>query len=320
MNDEKPTPSAQVSKSAQPQRAKKRIIIPLLLLILAGAVATWYWYNNLRGYVSTEDAAIEADAIEIGSKILGRIVELTGEEGDTLHQAVLIVHLDDADLRAQEAQTQASLQYAEQNVALSRVNLERTQEDYDRAVLQIKDRIITQEQFDHAAKAVDIAKAQLKVSESQIATANAQLNVVQTQLKNTQIFAPATAIVAKKWVLNGDIVQPGQPIFTLYDLQNVWVKANLEETKIASIHVGDDVQLEIDAYPHHPFQGKVILLGAAAASQFSLIPPNNASGNFTKVTQRVPIKISITDLALIQKSTPLLPGMSVTIKIKTEQR
>ena len=115
--------------------------------------------------------------------------------------------------------------------------------------------------------------------------------------------------------MKGDVVQPGQPIFSVYDNTDLWVTANYEETKISRISLGDSVAISVDAFPDNQFYGKVIQLGTNTASQFSLIPPNNASGNFTKVTQRVPVKISIEQVNSSDKVT-LLPGMSVEVDIK----
>ncbi len=300
---------------------KKRVIIPVLLTVLAAcAVAVW-WYLYLRSYISTDDAYIDSDAITISSKILGRITELTVDEGDTIKQSQLLVQLDDSDLKAQEAQATAGLEYAQQNVSLAKINLDRAQEDFDRSSKQINDKVITREQFDHAGKALDMARAQYKVALSQVNSAQAQVHVIETQLGNTGILSPAKAVVAKKWVVPGDIVQPAQPIYTMYDLDDVWVTANFEETKLSSIHLGDQVQIAVDAYPDNPLTGKVALIGAAAASQFSLIPPNNASGNFTKVTQRVPVRIMIIaspSAKAPDSPMPLLPGMSVEVKIKLQ--
>jgi membrane fusion protein (multidrug efflux system) len=120
-------------------------------------------------------------------------------------------------------------------------------------------------------------------------------------------------VIARKWILEGDVVQPGQPIFTIFDMKNIWVTAQLEETQLAKIALGDQVEISIDAYPGRKFSGKVIQIGSNTASQFSLIPPNNASGNFTKVTQRVPIKISIEKR---NANVNLLPGMSVEVRVK----
>ncbi len=109
-------------------------------------------------------------------------------------------------------------------------------------------------------------------------------------------------------------------MFTLYDLKNIWVTANLEETSISVLRSTDKVEISVDAYPEQKFTGRVFQIGSNTASQFSLIPPNNASGNFTKVTQRVPVKISIQPVAAQPgTATPqLLPGMSVEVKVKVK--
>ncbi len=301
---------------------RKRFILPMLILILAcGAIAV-YWFVYLRGYVSTDDAYIDSDPVTLSSKILGRISQLTVDEGDSVNSGQLLIQLDDSDLKAQKAQAEANLSLAEQNVPLAEINLQKAQDDFDRSSIQYKDNIISQEQFDHAKKALETARAQSNVARAQVASSRAQIDVIDTQLKNTQIISSINGIVAKKWLMPGDIAQAGQPIFTIYDLENTWVTANFEETKLSLIHPNDVVDVSVDAYPDLHFEGKVILIGAAAASQFSLIPPNNASGNFTKVTQRVPIKISLnkTSLNLGQDKLILLPGMSAEVRIHTNSK
>jgi membrane fusion protein, multidrug efflux system len=301
---------------------KKRVLIPTFLMLVVAVLVVFYWYNYLRGYVATDDAVIDSDAVTIGSKILGRIVSLNAAEGDSVKTGQLLVQIDDSDLKAQEAQARAALDYVQQNVSVAKIALDRAQDDFDRASIQYTDHVITREQFDHARKALEMAQAQHAVALSQVKASQAQLAVLETQLTNTRIIAVASGVVAKKWVVPGDIVQAGQPIFTLYDLNNIWVTANFEETKLASIHPGDSVQIFVDAFPDRQLTGTVELIGAATGSQFSLIPPNNASGNFTKVTQRVPVKIA---LANLDNNHPagrlaLLPGMSVEVKIRVMEK
>jgi membrane fusion protein (multidrug efflux system) len=297
---------------------KKRVLIPLFLLIIVAAVGAWYWYVNLREFDSTDDAYVDGNRVSISSKILGRIIQLTVDEGDSVKAGQVIVRLDDSDLRAQDEQAKAALAYAQETVTLAKVNVDKAQDDYQRAKIQFDGNIIPKEQYDHAQKSMQAAQAQYSISLAQVGTARAQLGVVQTQLLNTTIAAPFDGVVSKRWALAGDVVQPGQPIFSIYDLQHLWVTANFEETKLASIRLNDPVEISVDAYPDSHFEGKVIQLGANTASQFSLIPPNNASGNFTKVTQRVAVKISIgdTDSSGQSSSPQLLPGMSVEVKVK----
>jgi membrane fusion protein, multidrug efflux system len=301
---------------------KKRVLIPVFLMLVIAVLVVFYWYNYLRGYVATDDAVIDSDAVTISSKILGRIVALNADEGDSVKAGQLLVQLDDSDLRSQEAQARAALDYVQQNVAVAKIALGRAGDDFDRASIQYDDHVITREQYDHARKALEMAQAQHAVALSQVKASQAQLAVVETQITNTKITATAGGVVARKWVVPGDIVQAGQPIFTLYDLNDIWVTANFEETKLASIHPGDSVQISVDAFPDRRLVGMVQLIGAAAASRFSLIPPNNASGNFTKVTQRIPVKIVFAKPVNGDSGggLALLPGMSVEVKIRVTEK
>ncbi len=297
-----------------PLYRRMRIVIPVFIIIIAGVAVWWYWYVNLREYNSTDDAYIDANRVSVSTKMLGRITYLAADEGDSVRQGEVIVRLDDAELRAQETQAKAALVSAEQNVILAKVNLEKASDDLKRAETQFRNKVISQEEYDHAVKARELAQAQQTIAVAQVGSARAQLGVVETNLLNMTIASPIDGVISKRWVLVGDVVQPAQPIYTIYDLKNIWVTANFEETKLSTLMLNDDVEISVDTYSGRTFYGKVIQLGSNTASEFSLIPPNNASGNFTKVTQRVPVKISITNPD--PKHTALLPGMSVEVKVK----
>jgi membrane fusion protein (multidrug efflux system) len=293
-----------------------KVVIPLFLVVLAIAIFSWMYYIQLRDYVSTYDAYIDADRVSVSAKILGRIDLLTADEGDSVRQGQILVRLDDSDLRAQEAQAKASLAFAHENVLLTKVSLEKAETDYKRASAQFHENIIPKEQYDHAQSEFASSQARLNIANAQVVSAQSQLGVIQTQLKNTVIVSPMTGVISKRWVLTGDVVQPGQSILTIYNVKDVWVTANLEETALGTLRLGDTVGISVDSYPNVKFAGTIIRIGSNTASQFSLIPPNNASGNFTKVTQRVPIKISIEPIDKIQQRVKLLPGMSVEVKVK----
>ena len=304
----------------KPAVKRKRIIIPFIIILLAVSVAV-YWYISQLGFVSTDDAYIDSNKLSVSAKMLGRIVNLTVDEGDTVTTGQLLVQLDSTDLKARENQAKAMLDLAEESINLANVKLAKAQDDFNRAHQQFEDKVIPKEQFDHAEKALQAAKAELNIDKSKINTAKAQLDVIRTELNNTSISSPMDGVIGKRWVLKGDVIQPGQPIYTMFDLKNIWVTANLEETKLAAIHDGDDTEIFVDAYPDQNFTGKVFSIGSNTASEFSLIPPSNASGNFTKVTQRVPIKISVEPIDANGQPDPvdnmrLLPGMSVEIKVR----
>ena len=271
---------------------KKGVIIPvlLMLIVVAGGI---YWYVGTLGYVTTDDAFVDGNKLSISSKMLGRIVALNVAEGDSVKTGQVLVSLDSTDLIARKHQAAANLSLAKESIPLSNVHLAKAQEDFDRAEKQYKGNIIPKEQFDHAKKALEAAKAESAIAQSKINTAKAQLEVIQSELNNTTIVSPMDGVVAKRWVLKGDVIQPGQPIYTIYDTKNIWVTAEFQETDLASLHLQDTVNISVDTYPDQPFVGTIFQLPTNTASQFSLIPPDNASGNFTKVTQRAPVKISI---------------------------
>jgi membrane fusion protein (multidrug efflux system) len=330
------------------QNSKKKkltVYISLGIVIIAVLTGALYWYRDYSRYITTNDARIDADNITIGSKILGRIVAVYVQEGDVVTKGKLLAELDSSDLTAQRNQalalrvqaltnlSQANAKYASdlQGLKVVEINLERAKEDLERAKKQSEGGVITEEQYDHIIKAyeaasaqVDASKALIAVSKAQISsasaaveTANAQVKVLDTQLKNTRLWSPANGVIAKRWLLPGDVIQPGQSAFTLTDDSRKWVICFLEETKIHGVQDGQDVKFTIDAFPDVKFYGKVFLTGTSTASVFSLIPANNASGNFTKVTQRIPLRISIdsADNGKDISSFNILPGMSAVVKI-----
>jgi multidrug resistance efflux pump len=140
--------------------------------------------------------------------------------------------------------------------------------------------------------------------------ARAVLELAKLKLAHTAVTSPINGVVAKKVAKLGEVIKSGQPIAVIVDLDNVWVEANLEETKVEYVRLGQSVDLKVDAYPNTMFAGKVVNIGAAAASEFALIPENRSAGSFTKVAQRIPIKIEILD-----STRPLRPGMMVVVGI-----
>lgn len=293
----------------------KKILIPALLILILGSAGLWYWFTRIHGYVSTDDASIEGFQSTVSSKVLGRVSRLWARESQKVKAGQLLAELDGGDLRAQQEQDQAALAGFRENVNLALVNLKKAQTDFERADAQFTKTFISRQEYDNARHALDTAKANYAINLAAVKTSQAKLGVDQTNLKNLRILTPLSGVVSKRWVLTGDVVQPGQSIFTLYDLQHVWITANFEETKLNAIRVGEPVEITVDAYPQSRFHGKVKQIGVNTAAQFSLIGPNNASGNFTKVTQRVPVKISVENTAGLK---PLLPGMSVEVRVKVK--
>jgi len=330
---------------AEKEKSKLRLYIPLALVILAVLTGAWYWYNDYTSYITTDDAHVDADNVSVGSKILGRIAAIHGNEGDKVTAGTLLAELDSTDMLSQRNQSlslkaqaaanrvQAEAKYAsdQKSIKVLEIALERASEDFKRAKSQMDGGVITAEAFDHSKKSFETATAQLEAAKAQLAvsrsmistasasveTADAQVKVIDTQLKNTRLYAPADGVIAKKWLLPGDVAQPGQSVLTLTLSKKLWVVAFLEETKIVEIRNGQNVRFTIDAFGSTPFRGKVYLIGSTTASVFSMIPASNASGNFTKVTQRIPVRISIDTADNVHdlSSLNILSGMSAVVKI-----
>lgn len=291
------------------EQHKKSVLIGsiiLLLLAISGIVFLIYWIGFLR-YVSTDDASIECIHVSISSKIMGRISHLPVDEGDIIESGQLLVQLDDAELKAQEVQANASLNYAKQNLMLSKINLEKIEEDYKRTKAMYEKDFTSREEYDHALKAEETARTQYSIAQVQVETANAQLEIIKTQLLNTRINSSISGVIAEKKSMQGEVVQPGQSIFLVNNLKDIWITANFEETKIRFIHPDESVDINVDAYPNYKFKGKVIQIIKA------IVPPPFTIGESTKTTQKIPVKILFND---IPGSITLLPGMSVEVKIK----
>jgi membrane fusion protein, multidrug efflux system len=296
---------------------RKRVIIPLGILILLLIIGFVYWYTNLRNYVSTNDAYVAANRVSISPEFTARIKSLTIKEGDTVQKGQVLVYLDDAELRAMAELARANINVNQNSVTLATVNSERAQEDFLRAESEFKKGAITQEQYGHAQKSLEAARAELKIAQSKKNIAESQLSVAETQLKNTIITAPFNGVVAKRQFREGEVVQSREPIFVIYDLNNVGIRANLEENKLSKVKLEDRVEITVDAYRGELFSGIVVKIGAATASEFTSIPSNNASTGFIKISQRVPIDIAFDKMTTEdRKKFPMRPGMSVEIRVR----
>lgn len=327
-------------------KKKWKTYLPLAIITIAIVIGGAFWYIDYSSYLETDDAYVDSDNTTVSAKIMGRISHLYVQEGDSVKAGQLVAELDSIDLLAQKnqilaerLQTEASIlqaeakyQFDQKNIKVLDVSLQKAKEDYNRADIQFEGGVVPKEQHDHSKKALEMAQAQfeasksqlgvsqsqIKLAESTIASTDARIKTIDTQLANTRLYAPTDGVVAKRWLLQGDIAQVGQSIYTINDNQKFWILIYIEETKMESMHIGQQTYFTLDTYPGVTFEGKIFYIGSTTASRFSLIPPSNASGNFTKVTQRVPVKISIdrTKEGQNVSSFTLRTGMSAVVKIK----
>ena len=237
--------------------------------------------------------------------------------------------------QAQIAATAANTSTAKANIEAARVKLDLAKKDYDRYENLVKDGSITKQAFDQAKAqketaqaAYDAAVDQYNAAVKQVSTTQSQLNVsnsgvnqhqadvdfAKLQLSYTQIKAPATGIVSKKNVQKGQLVQAGQSLFSIVNENSIYVTANFKETQLEKIRSGQKVKIDVDAYPDQDIEGEVYNFSPITGAKGSLLPPDNATGNFVKVVQRVPVKIKIAnkDKAVLDK---LRPGMSVKVSV-----
>jgi len=202
----------------------------------------------------------------------------------------------------------SAVQQAQQDVAAAQAA-----EQQSRALVQAGNAQVAQAQTGSGQSAIKTAQAQ--TSSAQVAAARAALDAAQLQLSYAAVRAPIDGIVSKKSVNVGDTVSPGQPLLAIADLGALRVTANLKETQLGKVRVGQPVQFSVDAYPHRVFKGKVQSISPATGATFALIPPDNASGNFTKVVQRVPVRIVVDGST--DRDHVLRQGLSVNVTIDT---
>lgn len=237
--------------------------------------------------------------------------------------------------QAQITATAANTSTAKANIEAARVKLNLAQKDFDRFANLIKDGAITQQAFDQAkaqketaqasytaavdqynaaVKQVGTTESQLRVSNSGVTQRQSDVDFAKLQLSYTAIKAPATGTVSKKNVQKGQLVQAGQSLFAIVNENSLYVTANFKETQLEKLRPGLKVNIEVDAYPDEAIEGEIYNFSPITGAKSSLLPPDNATGNFVKVVQRVPVKIKIKnqDKGILEK---LRPGMSVKVSV-----
>ena len=312
-----------IKKNANPNRKSKRL--KKWLIYTAGSLiaitAIIFGYHIYEETVYTEDAFIDAFRVNLAPDVFtGRIIDLKVDEGYYVKKGDIVAVQEQDILISQKKEAEASLLVAKKEVNVENATYIKLSEDYGRALQAIKDKIISIQQFQHVQQDYEAAQASYEKALADQDLAEKKIDVIDTYLYHTYIYSPCNGIIAKRWVFTGDVVRPGQALFSFYDADNVWIQANLSEKKIQKVRLGDRVEIHVDAYPDRKFYGTVFCIKAAAASQFSVIPQNNATGNYTKVAQRIPIKISLeTPDNDSKEPLYLFPGMNVEVTIRVKK-
>jgi len=319
--------------------------VPILVVL---AIAFFYFTGGR--YVSTDNAYVKAAQVAISSNVSGRVNAVNVRDNQEVRQGETLFALDDAPFRIAVEQTQAQLAGARLQVTALKATYRQRQADlqsaqdtlaYQESEFVRQQRLLTsgiasQAQFDRTVHARDEAKQQVAAAQQQIASVLASLDgnpnisvdqhptVQQAQaevdrsklnLSYTVIVAPSAGIVTKVEQLQvGDFIAAATPVFALVAAQDVWIEANFKEVQLTHMRPGQAVAINIDAYPGKLLQGKVISVSPGTGSQFSALPAENATGNWVKVVQRLPVRIEIENR---DPELALHMGLSANVEVDT---
>jgi len=301
--------------------------IGLLLLLVAVLGGIGFGVKEVvfyRHHAETDDAQIEGHIDPVLPKVSGYVMEVLVIDNQKVAQGQLLVKIDGRDLKAKVDTARAALENSRAKVAVAKAQVTSAQSQNVKAARDLtryaqlrQKEEVSQQQYDAAQASADLGEATVLAAERSVAAAQADvaqkkadLDFAALQLSYVEVPAPVSGVVSKKNVEVGQFVQAGQPLLAIVEDNEIWVVANFKETQLTKMRVGQKVEVKVDAYPKQIFHGKVESIAAATGAKFALLPPDNATGNFTKVVQRVPVKIVFTDPP--DSTRPLRAGMSVT--------
>ena len=264
----------------------------LLILFL------WFTYQSLC-YMSTDDAFIEGHVVPISPKVSAHVTKVPVDDNQEVKTGDLLIELDPNDYRVRDQMAKAELQAAEAEAEKAHTDAGRYKK------LNVEDEVSKQQ--------LDMAVLRTQIADAKVAAAKAHVEQADLEVSYTKIYAPIDGHVTKKSVEIGQLVQAGQPLLAIVSKEK-WVIANFKETQLTAMRRGQPVQIRIDTYPHKTFKGRVDSIQRGTGARFSLFPPENATGNYVKVVQRVPVKIVFEKTP--DKKYPLALGMSVAPEVK----
>jgi membrane fusion protein (multidrug efflux system) len=340
------TPDKNVTAVPDQRPNRRRRLLTLLALAVAVGLVLFglYWVLYARFFVSTNDAYVGGDLVAITSRESGTVLALHVDNTQAVARGQLLVELDPLNaniaLQAAEAELARAVRSVRTNfsrvdqagaqLTAARIALDQARSDYRRRAQA--GQAVSHEELAHARDAVAAAQAQIAADEGGLAQASAtvqgtkiannpdvlaamaRLRQASIALAHMRIFAPVGGVVAQRTVQLGQQIAAGTPLMAVVPLDNIWIDANFKEGQLEAMRVGQPVRVVADIYGSGvTYHGKIVGLGAGSGSAFALLPPQNASGNWIKIVQRVPVRIALDAAAL--KDHPLRVGLSVSARV-----
>lgn len=305
---------------------KRRALVILLVVALVCIVYGAHWWIRAKTHIETDNAFIEAKTVSISSRVPGMVRRVLVEDNQHVKKGDLLVELDEVDYQVQVAKAEAGVNLAENEtgganlraegaratVQLAKARFDQAGLDLRRGEALYRREVIPKEQLDRLKTAFRVAESQLQEAQeahkralteaglsgrgdnrARVRQLQAQLRESRLQLSYTRVVAPADGYITRKGVEPGVNIQASQPLMALVPLNNAWITANYKEGQLTHIRPGQKVEFTVDAYPGKKFTGRVDSIMAGTGAAFSLLPPENATGNYVKVVQRIPVKIVI---------------------------
>ena len=337
------TPTSSNNKS---QQRKKGLSIFILLLLLIAIGSAAYWYFFIKGFEETEDAYVSGNQVMVSAQVAGNISKINVDNMDPVQAGDVLLELDDTNAKLSFEQAKSNLANAVRQVSqlnytvkqlksavrANEITLAQAQGNLNRRVQLVKDGAIDKESFQHAKEAVELAKANLTTSQNQLGANQALLldgplseqpqiqsavsNLKQAwlNLERTKIRSPIKGYVARRNAQVGQAVSVGGALMAVVTTDQMWLDANFKETQLTHMRIGQPVEIHFDLYgKDKTFNGKVVGIEMGTGSAFSLLPTQNATGNWIKVVQRVPVRIQLDPQQLAEN--PLRIGLSATVKV-----
>ncbi|HIJ89127.1 MAG TPA: HlyD family secretion protein [Desulfuromonadales bacterium] len=323
------TAAATVPAEAAPKATGSKKIKGFIILLTVIVVGGWLglkMFISSKTHIETDNAFIDAHVVPVSSKVSGTVARVLVKDNQLVKRGDLLLEIDRRDYQLQIAKAAAGVGMAENEqsgeqmkvagaraaVQSAQARFEQAQVDQGRAEKLYSRDVLPKEQLDRATTARLVTAAQLKEAEETLKRAEAEAGLVvksgsrakilqrkamldeaELQLSYTKIYAVQDGYVTRKSIEEGVNIQAGQPLMALVPLHETWITANYKERQITWLKAGQKVEFTVDAYPGKTFSGTVDSIMAGTGAAFSLLPPENATGNYVKVIQRVPVKISI---------------------------